>query len=207
MKGLLYKDFYVLLKQNPITVIIILIMALVNNAFSQSFMTIFVIMLPLTALSYDEQARWDTYAAMMPYKKRDLVLSKYVLGLLLCGGVFALELISAGVFYLIKGSSDGLFLEEKILFPLGVMAGALIFLAISLPIIFKLGVEKGRLVYIILCFAVAGLIGASAGLDEAAIMKISVSVTEMMTWLVLAATVVMLVSIRISIAIYEKKEF
>ena len=37
-------------------------------------------MMPISALAYDENCKWDQLAAMMPYSVRDIVLSKYLFG-------------------------------------------------------------------------------------------------------------------------------
>ena len=47
-------------------------------------------------MSYDERAKWDTFAAMLPYASREIVLSRYL------GGWLCVAL--AGVLYAIGGA-------------------------------------------------------------------------------------------------------
>ena len=80
MKALIQKDFYVIWKQMRIFVVIILLLSIMNSAFNIVFLVVWCSMLPYTAMAYDERSHWNQLAAMMPYSRRDVVLSKYVLG-------------------------------------------------------------------------------------------------------------------------------
>ena len=50
-------------------------------------------MMPVTAFSFDEKAKWDKYALSMPVSRRDLVLSKYIFGLGFCVLAFAVNMV------------------------------------------------------------------------------------------------------------------
>ena len=80
MKALVQKDFYVIWKQMRILVLVLALLSMVNSAFNTVFLVVWCSMLPYTAMAYDERSHWNQLAAMMPYSKRDIVLSKYVLG-------------------------------------------------------------------------------------------------------------------------------
>ena len=89
------------------------------------------ILFPITALSYDEKAKWEHYALTMPISRNMLVWSKYLLVLLfLLAGELLLLLVS-------------LFQPE--IGPALLVPGIVLFLnSILLPVAFKLGVEKSR---------------------------------------------------------------
>jgi hypothetical protein len=147
MAGLLLKDVLGLkkyMKQLGVSLIMFFIIAvsfkspnyLIGMAVLMSSMTL------LTAMTYDETAKWDKYALSMPLSKRDLVASKY---LLLLGITFGSGLISA-VLSLIMA----LYFKQDKPLEVFVIAGgvcliALVFCSFMLPIAFKLGVEKSRI--------------------------------------------------------------
>ncbi|MEA4890523.1 MAG: ABC-2 transporter permease [Clostridiaceae bacterium] len=73
MKGLLLKDYYTLFKQAKIFILLILVFAVMPGESMTSFAVVYAAMLPITALAYDERAKWDSLAAMMPYSVRNIV--------------------------------------------------------------------------------------------------------------------------------------
>ena len=101
-------------------------------------------MMPISALAYDENCKWDQLAAMMPYSVRDIVLSKYLLGYI-C--LLATGALSAGSLY-VTAAAKGTAVSGEDIAQIAVMACfALMFLAVNLPCMFRLGVEKGRLLF------------------------------------------------------------
>ena len=80
MKGLLLKDWYTLIKQMKIMLVLMLVFACVPGYSMAAFAVVYAAMLPVTALAYDERSKWDTLAGMLPYADRERVLSRYVSG-------------------------------------------------------------------------------------------------------------------------------
>lgn len=80
MKGLLLKDWYTLIKQMKIMLMLMLVFACVPGYSMAAFAVVYAAMLPVTALAYDERSKWDELAAMLPYSVREIVGGKYVLG-------------------------------------------------------------------------------------------------------------------------------
>ncbi len=144
MKGLLIKDFYVILKQLKLFVAIIGVLALINGGMAQ-FALFMCAAFPLTAISYDEQSKWNDFAIMLPYKKRDLALSKYILGYLSVFVVAISSTLTQFIFSLIKTSPTD-FTFSTLFMATGI---ALSFIALEMPIFLKFGVEKGRLAFIL----------------------------------------------------------
>lgn len=146
MKALLYKDACVLWKQMKFMLVIIAVFCLLPNSFGlNAFFVVYPgLMLPVSLMAYDERAHWDSFAAMLPYPPRALVLSRYAAGWLLT--------LLAGVLYLV-----GALIQDQGA-PLGtalgtlgwVLAVVLLCQAILFPFFFRVGTEQGRLYMILL---------------------------------------------------------
>lgn len=146
MKALLYKDACVLWKQMKFMLVIIAVFCLLPNSFGlNAFFVVYAgLMLPVSLMAYDERAHWDSFAAMLPYPPRALVLSRYAAGWLLT--------LLAGVLYLV-----GALIQDQGA-PLGTALGTLgwalavvlLCQAILFPFFFRVGTEQGRLYMILL---------------------------------------------------------
>ena len=118
MKALLLKDGYVLYKQLKLFLLILIIFCTLPGISATGFSMIYVIMLPVSTLSYDEHSKWNQLAAMMPYTPRQMVVSKYVLGYIGAGCVVLLSSISSVAMSLIsKGVMPSGLLTVMILLP------------------------------------------------------------------------------------------
>ena len=151
MKALLKKDIFCVLKTMKVFLLVIVLLAFIPGFSACSFALIYAAMLPLTALAYDERCKWDVLAATMPYSPRQIVLSKYALGIL---GVLASLILTLAAQALINPSQfDG----ETAVMLLSTACAGILMLLLSLPLAFRFGVEKGRLFLMALlsCSAVA----------------------------------------------------
>lgn len=204
MRGLLIKDLLTLKKQGKLLAImlafyVVLGLAMKEVAAFGSMVIVVCAMLPVTAMSYDERAGWDKYALSMPVTRRDIVLSKYVLGLIFCA-VAVLVVAAFGVATRpeqVAGSLAG---------SLVLGAAGLIFQSILFPIFFKYGVERGRLLMLAVILLPAGLGILLARMD----LGLPAPTPQMIAtapYLLAAATVVCIaVSITVSLHIYRRKE-
>ena len=148
MKGLFIKDVYTLTKQLKLFLVLLLVFALWPGGGMVTFAVIYAGLLPMTAMAYDEQSKWNQLAAMMPYTTFQLVFSKYVLGYFFLLIACVITTVSQGVVALLTGGS--------IEFGIGVtLLAALILVAVSLPLLFRFSVEKGRLAFLLLTVIVA----------------------------------------------------
>ncbi len=164
MRGLVLKDSYVLLKQMKLFGVLMLAMAVIPNTFTRGLQSC-MSMLPITAIAFDEQAKWDYYANMMPYKKRDMALSKYVIGMVFTLVVCVVEVLAIIVTAAVKNQSSVLMQEELMIVPL-VTAAAMILMFVNLPIIMKNGCRAGRMVYILLTVFVAVAVVGTVEVDS-----------------------------------------
>lgn len=144
MRALLMKDWFVLWRRMRFFLVFIVVMAAVPSSFYCTFVVAWASMLPFTAVGYDEQCKWDKLAAMMPYSKRDLVLSKYLLGWLCIFSAAALTLALPLLTYPLFRRFGGWGAARPA--PLTVflaLCAAVCILAVTLPPMLYFGAEKG----------------------------------------------------------------
>ena len=200
MKGLLIKDWKTLVKQTKVMLAITALLACVPSTYMSAFALFYAAMLPITALAYDERAKWDELAAMMPYPAKAIVGSKYVLGLTLVLPVLALSMLSR----LLVHSTP--IVSEDTMALLITACLSLILMAIDLPFMFHFGVEKGRLIYIVLTcvFVITGVTYAGKLADMVSGFETAM-VTTVPLLLLAAAAVALLISYAISVQIYRTR--
>ena len=131
---------------------------------------------------------------MLPYSTKEIVGSKYLLG-----GVFiTFSALLMWVFRLVH-----LLLGIPVAEDMTLMATciSLLVMDLTLPAVFRFGVEKARMTMIFLIAAVCGSAGAASALVEKGIRLGSGLVP-----LVIAAAVGTVVSVRVSMAMWEKRK-
>ena len=209
MKGLLIKDFLLLRKTGRIFLMLMvfyLAMTVFMNTDMGPLMVFICGMLSISTFAYDEQAKWDGFALTMPVSKRDLVLAKYVLTIILCFAGAA-----AGMILSIAGSLDTSFVDIKgILAASGIaLCASYLFNSLALPLLYKFGAEKSRLI-LLACYAVP-LIGASLVMNE--LEKSTATLLRFQSLLDLGAILLpfitiatLLASYSISLHIYTRKD-
>lgn len=208
MKGLLRKDIYMAAKYYRavfgMVAVFLLLMIFVDG--SLLFLTYPVLlsgMLPVTLLSYDTHFKWEQYSGTLPYTRAQLVSAKYLMGLIFSGGVLLVCLMVLALRQILGDGFDlDAFLGAGLLcFVLGVAAPVFL-----LPLAFKFGPEKGRLLFIVL---IASLCGAGFALGQADFLSgLAIGNSVVAALAVVGVTLVLyLLSWRLSIHIYKKKEF
>lgn len=198
MKGLLWKDFYVINRQMRFFALIILVFAILPNYYIQLFAITYAGLLPYSVIAHDEQSHWDELAGMMPYSTRDLVLSKYILG---WASALIITLVALGAGALERN------IFPQAARPAGVLPAlcvALVCIAVSLPFLFRFGSTRGRQIMMMALIVVA--CGSSGALSAL------LSLGEM-TWLSggvvlllpLAAVAANAISVPVSMAMYRRR--
>jgi len=146
MTGLILKDFLVLRKAILSYVGVIVIYAVLaffdifQFSFIISFLQIMLMVMPLSAVAYDEQAKWDRYAMALPIGRSAVVRARYLFVVLLSLLVLAVGLATAAVLWIAR-------LEDPVEFILTALVTAAIGLlipSILLPLSYKLGAERAR---------------------------------------------------------------
>ena len=153
------------------------------------------LIIPVTLFAYDERAKWDSLAAMMPFSTKDMVLSRYVFSWLAMA--YAVLCYLLGLLFFQSG------LLEEALITLGLTLTLLLVVqAVYFPILFRLGAEKGRLVMMLVIIGIMVLAALGAAvLDKLAIVP-SPSVT--LPGLVIGAGL-SLASVKVSVKQYEQR--
>lgn len=218
MIGLVKKDFLVLRKVLKSYIVILVIMmglsafGIYAMSFVTSFISVMVMMLPISSFAYDKQAQWDSYAAALPVGRRAMVGARYLFALLVvvCVGSFALV---SCVVDSIANRSDML---ESIGTVLGSLGVAVLIADIMLPLNYKLGPERARpylygIVFIpLLLLAGAWKLGLLDHLDLSFLETLpdtGLVALGFMALIPLAALLGMVVSFLISCGIMKRKEF
>lgn len=213
MLALLKKDLFVIKKTGAIylaLVIFYFLYGVVNGEFSmlQMFLMLFVLMLPVTAMGYDERVNWDKYGMCLPVPRRAMVTSKFALiGLLLVVSVLLTEMITVGYLIIAGRPVTGEMLAQPVL---SACAGLLV-CDLAMPVMFRVGTEKGRFVMIGLIWAVAliPVVLLRLGVDVYGALERVIACLSggaAMAVVCAAALVLTAASILISIAVYDRKE-
>ena len=143
MKGLLIKDFLLMKNYKKIAMFMLTIGIFVGMndiSFASGYILVFVSILSMSTISYDEANHGLKTLFTLPISKSDYVKEKYLFSLIITGIGF--------VFVTILGcfSKSG-FMETLI-----ILSTALLLLALSLPFQLKEGNEKGRIVLFVVVF-------------------------------------------------------
>lgn len=210
MKGLLVKDFYLLWKYCRFLVVLIAVTIALSclgreTMFFILYPCIFCGMVPMTLYAYDERDRWHVYAQTLPISKKQYVISKYLIGLMVSGAASFLAIVVQLIRQAVIGSASA----ERMLMMSAVMLVTMLALsllpcALLMPFVFKLGAEKGRIVY----FLVVGVVcGGSMVLSDS--FRMELPQLDAMIWMLLglcALAGIYLLSIALSVRFYEKRE-
>lgn len=194
MKGLLYKDFCILMRQMRIFMFAILLLCVVNEQLV-TFAILYAAMLPYSTLAYDEQSQWLRFAAMTPCRPLDIVLSKYLLGWLLMG-------CTAGISLLLNAMIGRLGTELSAAAVISALAAGLICLAVMLPVMFRFGVERARMGVILIFVVIFSLVGSGEFFTASAL-----PVLENLPLLLMAAAVLISAgSVMLSVKLFRGRE-
>ena len=166
MKGLLLKDRYQTVSQMKTMYLIVAVVLIVwmfstsdSYAFPISYAAIFLGVLPVNLLGYDQNSGWVEYSLTLPVSKKVLVAEKYLVGLL-CA---AASVVIGGLFVVVLSLRKGAALDGTALFFVGNGVNTILLMnGISLPLMYRFGAEKARMIYI-LTFAGFGALIAGGG--------------------------------------------
>lgn len=207
MKGLLLKDWYLSLKYyKAYFAIVALVLGAAcfteNNVFFLYYPFMLTSLIPIGLQSVDESTKWDAYCGAMPVTRGQAVSEKYLFGLFLSLLVEVLVLAGQSLRMAMTGSFSSLALGNLLVTTLTVF---FLLPAISLPMIFKFGAEKGRMAQYVIIGAVCGGAALLMKLEPSGILFLN-SLPGLPALIVLAAAAVYILSWRLSIRFYEKRE-
>lgn len=180
-----------------------------NFAMYHFFFILITLMLPITAMSFDEKCRWDLYGMSMPISRRAAVLSKYLLtGISAVFGIFFGTLVMA-ISALMHGEPLSIELFAQ---PLVFALFSVLIADFALPIMFHFGTEKGRLAMVLIIWGIALVpytMQKFAGIDVMSVLDGAfdgLGFGVFLLMLAAAAVVATLVSSQLSITVYQRKE-
>lgn len=212
MRGLLIKDICALWKQARFMLVLVLAYIVIGawkpeNSFWAAFSVLFMSMLPINALGLDERCKWNQYALMLPCSRKDMVLEKYILGLI---GIIGVVLIYGGMTCILQlWEGNGILFSRLGQSIVPMLSLPCLFLGINMPIMFRYGVEKGRMWFTILtmviflgCIYVMNTLNQKEGF-AAAVGRLGAG---MGLFLIAGSVVILIFSMLLSVRIFEKKE-
>lgn len=210
MIGLMFKDILVLRKTLRSYLLFLLFyvgmaaMGLFSASFITAFVQIIVMVLPMSAFAFDEQAKWDRYALTLPVGRRAVVTARYLFVLLM--------IFTAALFALVSCLFLSLFQQGDMLENLGTSAVALalglLAADLNLPMSYAVGPERARpYLYATVFLPVVAIIGAAklGWLDGLGQLSPSV-LTTLFLFIPLLPLVGLPISYLISCRILEQKE-
>lgn len=146
MTGLMMKDFLVMRKALKsylfiiVTYAVLAWMDILNYSFIISFIQVMLMVLPISAFAYDEQAKWDRYAMSLPLGRGKVVGARYLFVLLLTLFTTAVGLAGTAVVALTgRGEATEMLLTLEVSTTIGLLVPAII-----LPLSYRLGAERAR---------------------------------------------------------------
>lgn len=199
MKALLYKDFCIL-KTNlkplffaiPIVIFASHLYSLTsyfteNSAFLSYLMvnlsTLFTLSLVESLIEYDHKSKWNIFSTTLPYSKKDIVSSKYIMSAIIIVATVIIHAVFHISVFCIAGKFD-----------LGVFASGMIFVlftllltnSASLPCMFRFGYTIGSVIGIIIIFTIifvdVFLLNTVSSLPVYLVLALSATVIFALSW-------------------------
>lgn len=175
MTGLMTKDFLVMRKGLKSYLLIMALYAvlawldILNYGFIITFIQVMLMVLPITAFSYDELAKWDRYAMSLPLGRGRVVGARYLFVLILTLVTTAIGLATTAILALVREADP---VEMLLTLEVSTTIGLLV-PAIILPLCYKLGAERARpyLYAIIFIPIIAVVLLAKAGVLDMSMLK------------------------------------
>lgn len=161
-------------------------------------------MLAYNSISMDERDGWNRFVLTTGYSRKEYVLSKYLLaiaGTVICS-------MTLGIFSVIGKNLGKIGMENSLLSILPVlMAGTVIMLSIALPLSFWFGMEKARLLSILIIALAFGFVGAFSAITEENGELLFGGWNGIGLMAVLLSVMVLMVSVLISLKVFDRREF
>ena len=162
MKGLLLKDWYMLLLRFRI-VLPFCLLFLAMGVFGSGSQYLFLIypalilsVLPFSLFAYDERDRWLGFCGALPVSRGQYVSAKYLITPIVHGLLLLLTAAAELIVGLVRGELAFQVLPQM-------AAACLLFMlmpSILMPLILRFGSEKGRIIYYILIAVTTAIVFA-----------------------------------------------
>lgn len=211
MRGIIYKDFLIAcLPKNILSLLTNVVVSLgVIYLFPNMYGLALTVALSIpvsgssllqTAMEQDELSNFDKIQLTFPMTKKEIILSKYIGGLMLQVIFFIISFVVA-IYYCMNGVAS--FVTAMQMWVLGIIVG-LIFFAVSYVGFYLLGNKKGTIVYIVLAIISCILyIITYFSFDMMAIFTMNYNVLLAIGMII--AIIFLVMSYLISVKLYTKK--
>ena len=208
MTGLVYKDLMVMKKTLALYMVIFAVYGYMSIAYDQGgllFAMVLILssMVPVSTIAYDERSKWDRIANTTPLSRKEIVMAKYLLAILLTAG-------SVAVCFVIYLFDKRIPLTENLMMCYILMLMGMFYQALLLPVNIKFGAEKGRNIMMAIMFVpvlIIIMIGKTGIVDIAAIEMFLTNNENLLPYIFTSAVlVVYAASIALSVKIYENKD-
>ena len=211
MTGLILKDYYAMKKTLIYLAVLIVLFTciyatMMDSHFADFFLSVMVVSVLISTMSYDEFYHWDRYAAILPLSRRQIAGAKYLVALALfgAGGLFSVGVGAGAQLLQGKGYTPDDLSQTALALVVG-MIGA----AVVLPAYYRFGAQKSR-------FVMLGFYGIPSLLLVASLKfapgfwndvpKVDISPAGIALGALALAAAAMGVSFLLSVRILERKE-
>lgn len=193
-------------KNTGIVLLIWLVIAIINPSFLSMLFAMGGYLLLYQIMAYEDMYKIDNLILSLPVKKSEYIISRYVLGIT----ISVISIIFLTIFYLITNMINSNNIPLDIYILIGVIS-SVISISSIIPIVIKFGVTKGRLIVLIIFMLIVGLPMGIVGIlgEEPQILKLVLSMVDrfgLPLIVLLLSFVILLISIIISLKLYNKKE-
>lgn len=217
MKGLLIKDFKLMLMQKNFFIIIIVVACLISISsqdptFMIGFITLILSLFTVSTISYDEFDNGYPFLLTLPFSRKTYVLEKYVYGLILGTGAWIVSVTICGLMLIVQGKpvTSDMLIGAFVILPM-----FLVIESLMIPVHLRFGGEKGRYA-LIACVGVLIVIGfvvmKIVEIFHINVLPLILAIDALgpvmfMVILLMIGFLIMLVSLKVSLSIMNKKEF
>lgn len=215
MKGLLTKDFNLAVRTcwTYLLIIVPFLAASVTSDFGMFTMypLVLISVIPLNLITIDEKCRWRNYASCMPYSRKEIVASKYILGAIMSAITIVIALAAQAVKLITRDGLNG-----EIPGQLAAMLAIYLFMSmvcpnIALPFMFKFDTEKSKIAYYIILGFAGGIVGMLTGLSSRSFNEIAnalaeISVPKLLCISLLITLIFSFGSFAISVHAYNRRD-
>ena len=217
MKGLLIKDFKLMLMQKSFFIIIIVVACLISISsqdptFMIGFITLILSLFTVSTISYDEFDNGYPFLLTLPFSRKTYVLEKYVYGLILGAGAWIVSVMICSLMLIVQGKpvTSDMLIGAFVILPM-----FLVIESLMIPVHLRFGGEKGRYA-LIACVGVLVVIGfvvmKIVEIFHIDVLPLILAIDALgpvmfMVILLMIGFLIMLVSLKVSLSIMNKKEF
>ena len=217
MKGLLIKDFKLMLMQKNFFIIIIVVACLISISsqdptFMIGFITLILSLFTVSTISYDEFDNGYPFLLTLPFSRKTYVLEKYVYGLVLGTGAWIVSVMICSLMLIVQGKpvTSDMLIGAFVILPM-----FLVIESLMIPVHLRFGGEKGRYA-LIACVGVLVVIGfvvmKIVEIFHIDVLPLILAIDALgpvmfMVILLMIGFLIMLVSLKVSLSIMNKKEF